>query len=200
MRLTEMNRYTAHLSRYFQQEEGDCIVLHPRNHRKIHIDMLLFKPSRELPFWKLSTMGAGDYKLPLTSSQRNEFLMFLPEDTDLSQAETLTWFCDVLLTVALYPMENHIAVRFGHSIVWGEQPGTDMVCACLQLPSPVSDPGFFKCRLGPFKQVSCLQVVLLTRQETEVLQKLGPEKFLDVLYPAEGPGHFLCEKYRSHRF
>lgn len=200
MKLREMDRFTAHLSRCFRQEDQDCIVLHPRGPQKPHIDMLLYRPSEGYPFWKLSTMGASDYKLPLTFCQRNEFVMFIHKDADLDNRDTLTWYCDVLLSVALYPAANHLALGFGHSIVWGSQSGTDMTCAYLEQPFPISDPRFSRCRLSFFRQTRCLQVVLLTQEEMNNLFHLGPEKFRDFLAGATAPSHFLSERYRSNRF
>lgn len=198
---SQMDRWAAHCGRCFlAAPEKDCIVLHPRNPRQLHIDMLLFPPNDTYPFYKLCTMGASDYKLPLTLCQRNEFVMFLSDQEDLQQPETLGFFCDVLLSVALYPAENHFTLRFGHSIVWGEQKGTDMHSAFLDLPYPIADPGFKRCRLSMLKETHCLQVTLLTREETERMRSLGPEKFYDFLYPAEGAPHFLCQRFRDSRF
>ena len=201
MRRAEMDRWAAHCSRCFHaDDEKDCIVFHPRNHRKLHIDMLLFPPNKAYPFYKLCTMGASDYKLPLTLCHRNEFVMFLSEQEALSQQQTLEFFCDVLLTVALYPAENHFTLNFGHSIVWGKQAGTDMEAAFLDLPYPIQDPGFAKCRLSPVKETRCLQVTLLTREETEQMRTLGPEKFYDFLYPSQGKAHFLSQRFRDSLF
>lgn len=201
MRVSEMDRWTDHCGYFFQQDPAaECIVLHPSNRLNPHIDFLLFRPNSVYPYWKLCTMGASDYKLPLTLCHRNEFIMFIHREEDLENRKILSWYCDVLLSVALYPAENRIAVTFGHSIVWGEKSGTDMWCAYLDFPYPIPQPGFFRCRLGPVKETNCLQVILLTKRETEQLMQKGPEGFYDVLCPGNAPAHFLCERYRSPRF
>ena len=62
MNVKEMNKFTKHCDKYFEQT--DCMVIHPSTDDKLHIDILLYKPSRKYPFWKLVTMGASDYKMP----------------------------------------------------------------------------------------------------------------------------------------
>ena len=193
-----MECWKNHCSFYFRQDLSDCRVLLSQNPQNPHVDMLLFPPGAAYPFYKLCTMGASDYRLPF--SRPHEFIMFLAREEDLSCDQTLMWYRDVLLTVALYPARNHFAVGFGHSIVWGAQPGTDMCSAYLDLPYPIEGPGFFNCRLGPLRKTACLQVTLLTDSETQELIRQGPGKFCDFLYPPEGKPHFLCQRYRSPLF
>ena len=46
----------------------------------------------------------------------------------------------------------------------------------------------------------CLQVVLLTRAETDRLVELDPEQFSNSLYPDDGDRHFICERKRRNKF
>lgn len=177
MQSSAMDRWTNHCGFYFKQDpRTESMVLHPENPRIPHIDMLLFKPRKFYPFYKLCTMGASGYKLPLTFCQRNEFVMFLSPEEDLKK--NLPWYSDVLLSFALYPMENHMALSWGHSILWGRQPDTDMQGAYLDLPYPIEGSGFFSCSLGPFRKTQCLQVTLLTEEETQKLISLGASEIL----------------------
>ena len=197
MQSSAMDRWASHCGKYFRQDpQTEALVLHPQNSRKPHIDMLLFCPNEIYPFYKLCTMGASDYKLPLTFCCRNEFILFLAPE----EKKNLPWFTDVLLSVALYPIENHMALTFGHSILWGRQPETDMQGAYLDLPYPIEGPGFFTCSLGALRKTQCLQVTLLTEAETRELRRLGPEKFCEFLYPPEGRPHFLSQRYRTEQF
>ena len=200
MRTEAMDRWAEHCCHYFEQPSADCTVLHPTNHRKLHIDMLLFPPNEIYPFWKLATMGASDYKLPLTFCRRNEFVMFISEDRDLRERETLTWYCDVLLSIALYPAENHIVMTAGHSIIWGRQEGTDMFGAFLSLPFAVKDTGFHRCSLGFSRETFCLQATLLTEEECKCLVSIGTQEFFHFLQPQGQPAHFLSQRYRSQTF
>ena len=197
MHALAMDRWACHCGRYFHQDpQTEAVVLHPKNIRKPHIDLLLFSPNTVYPFYKLCTMGASDYKLPLTFCCRNEFILFLSQE----ERENLPWFTDVLLSAALYPVENHISLTYGHSIIWGSQPGTDMHGAYLDLPYPIEGSGFFSCSLSPLRKTRCLQVTLLTETEIRNLIRLGPEKFGEFLYPPEGRPHFLSQRYRTEAF
>ena len=44
---------------------------------EFHIDILLYGPTDKFPYWKMVTMGAGDYQMPPaknTIARRNEYL------------------------------------------------------------------------------------------------------------------------------
>ena len=54
------------------------------------ITTLVFKPTDELPFWKLCTIGASDYLMPerdigfgRKANRRNEYMMFITPDVDI---------------------------------------------------------------------------------------------------------------------
>ena len=55
MKISEMNKITRHYDKYFQQT--DAIVIHPNFEAKLHVDALLYQPTKTFPFWKLATMG-----------------------------------------------------------------------------------------------------------------------------------------------
>ena len=61
MRVKQMDKLIKHFDTYFEQ--SDCTVLHPIVDNGFHIDVLVYKPTVEYPFWKLVTMGASDYKM-----------------------------------------------------------------------------------------------------------------------------------------
>ena len=84
MKNKEMDKLIKHFDTYFEQ--SDCTVLHPVVSGKLHIDVLLYKPSEKYPFWKLVTLGASDYKMPKrenTVGQFNEYIMFVDKDVNL---------------------------------------------------------------------------------------------------------------------
>ena len=111
------------------------------------------------------------------------------------------WYYGNLMEVALYPMHTGTAVTYGHSMEWGEEEGNDMVGAFLELPQIIEDIGMLRCKLGLTKQTVCLQVVLLTRKEVDMLLEIGPQQFSEYLYPENGEApHFICERFRSQRF
>jgi len=204
MNAREMDRFIAHCDKYLEQT--DCTVLHPTVEGMPHIDILLYAPNEKYPFWKLITMGASDYKmpkLPVSLGNRNEYMMFVNSDEDLNDKNVLTWYHNTLMGIAHYPRAAKIAVTYAHSIEWGEDEDnqSDMVAAFLEMPQMIENPDVLRCRLGLFKQVICLQVITLTRAETDKLLKMGPQEFSSFLYPEdESAPHYLCERFRTENF
>ena len=204
MKTREMKKLTDHFDRYFEQ--SDCMVLHPIINTELHVDILLYKPTEKFPFWKLVTMGVSDYKMPKirnTFGRFNEFIMFVDQDIDLNNKETLVWYADKLGLVSTYAYHNNTHVTFGHSIEWkNEDPDDEMIAAFIELPQVIEDVGILRCKLGIFKTVVCLQVVLLNQVDLEKLMDIGPQAFGDYLYPEEydKKQHFLSEKHRSEKF
>ena len=196
----EIEKFMAHCERFFGQSEQ--IIMHPVV-MEPHVDILVYPPNQKFDFWKLVTMGASDYKMPPQKSSlgdRNEYMMFVRTDKDLSQKENAAPYCKYLWDVALYPAQNHQAVSYGHSIEFPPEEGSEMVTAFLEMPQILADIGVLRCKTGLFKTIICLQIVLLNRAETDKLLEIGPQAFSDYLYPEEGRPHFLSELDRSELF
>ena len=201
MNLAEQKRFVAHCDRYFKQ--SDCTVLHPVVMTP-HIDVLLYQPTDILPYWKLVTMGASDYRMPVTKPQlgdRNEYIMFVDAEEDLHDKSIVDQYWKHLINVAMYPIMNQCYITYGHSLEWKPEDGEEMVGAFLEMPQLIDDVGILRCKLNLFKTAICLQVILLTREETDHLLEIGPERFSNDLYPEnDAPRHFLCELHRTDRF
>lgn len=202
MNTKEMNILTAHFDKYFGQ--NDCTVLHPIVDTGMHVDALLYKPTEKYPFWKLATMGASDYKMnaPKNSlGNRNEYIMAISPDENMTDMNVANWYFNKLLEIALYPAMNKTFVSYGHSMEWTLGDGEEMVGAYLEMPQMIEDAGILRCRLGLFKNVTCLLAVLINKNELDKLLKEGPERFSYYLFPEdEGSCHYLSEKTRSDKF
>ena len=202
MKQKEMDRLIAHFDRYFCQ--SDCTVLHATDGILPHIDVLLYAPNETYPFWKLVTTGASDYRMPAPKhslGNRNEYMMFVDASEDLTDPAVVNWYYVQLQEVARYPMSAKCFFSYGHSVEWGEGRDSDMVGAFIEMPQMIEDVGVLRCKLGLMKQTVCLQVILLTREETNQLLQIGPQSFSEYLYPEDDSRpHFLCERYRSERF
>ncbi len=200
MTTKEMDKLIGHFDHYFGQ--SDPTVLH-NDMLKPHVDILLYKPNEKYPYWKLCTMGASDYKMPAPKQSlgnRNEYMMFIAPEEDLTDKETVLWYASQLIEVALYPVSTRSFVTYGHSMEWAEEEGEEMVGAFLEMPQVVPDVGILRCNLGLLKTAVCLQVILLTRQEIQTLMEIGPESFSEYLYPEEGTRHFICQRKRTESF
>ncbi len=201
MTTKEMDILTAHFDSFFMQ--GCDMLLHPIV-MEPHIDVLLYEPNEEFPFWKMVTLGASDFKMPSiaqTLGNRNEYMIFINKDIDLKNADISSWYCNKLLEIALYPINGNFHVTYGHSIEWGEEDNEEMVSAFITLPQIIPNPRIVKCKTGLFKTVTCLQAVSLNRSETEKLLAVGSSEFDEYLYPEDGSEkHFLFERKRSEKF
>ncbi len=195
MRVSEMNKLTAHYDRYFMQK--DAVVLHPTE-GKYHIDALLYKPTERYPFWKLASMGASDYKMNGNNSlgNRNEYMMFIDSSVNMEDKDTASWYYQKLLQVALYPVLENEFISYGHSIELEKSDDSDIVCAYLEMPQAIHDTGILRCKTAWTKKAICLQIILLNQGEMEHLLEIGGEEFsYTYTYPeGDAEGHYLCKK------
>ena len=201
MKPHEMDKLTAHFNKYFKQP--DPTVLHMTVETTPHVDVLIYPPNEDYPFWKLVTMGASDFKMPKLQgavSDRNEYIMFVDPSEDLTDKNVVNFYHNSLLEVAFYPPSSGKAITYGHSLEWEQAEDSDMIGAYIEFPQMIEDTGILRCKLGLMKTVACLQVVLITREETDKLLEIGPEQFSYFLYPEEGRPHFISERRRSDKF
>ena len=201
MNIRKMNIFTAHCDKYFQQ--SDCTILHPTEDTTVHIDVLVYPPNGKFPFWKLVTMGVSDYKMPKakqTLGNRNEYMMFISGQENLRDPDTLSWYREKLLMIATYSMATQTPVSYGHSMEWEPEEQESIVGAFLEMPQIIEDVGMLRCKLGPFRTCICLQAVLLTRDDLQMLLSVGPQQFSSYLYPEDGRPHYLSQRTRTEQF
>ncbi|MBR5279131.1 MAG: suppressor of fused domain protein [Clostridia bacterium] len=203
MKIKEMEKLTKHCDLYFEQTEHT--VLHPIAENELHIDVLLYSPNEKYPFWKLVTMGASDYKMPAvqnTVGLYNEYMMFVAPDVDLTNKDVLKWYYNKLLLCATFAYYNKTHITYAHSFEWeNKDPNDEMIGAFIEFPQIIETPDVLHCKLGLLKTVACLQVVLLNKQELNMLMEIGPQAFSCLLYPEDGSyPHFLSEQHRSEKF
>jgi len=200
MNTKEMDKLIKHFDTYFGQSEPR--VLHSDG-MVPHIDVLVYSPNEKYPFWKLCTMGASDYKMPAPKQalgNRNEYMMFIAPEEDMTDKTAALWYVSQLLEVAMYGVSTKSFVTYGHSMEWPVEDGEEMVGAYLEMPQVIQDVGVLRCNLSFIKTTVCLQVVLLTREEINRLIEIGPEAFSYYLYPDEGKAHFLSQRKRTEEF
>lgn len=199
----EMDAITRHFNRHFKQK--DCMVFHPVIDNGYHIDILLYRPNIAYPFWKMVTLGASDYKMPKISNTLglyNEYIMFVDKDVDLSDEKVYAWYHKKLLKVATYAYHFKTHVTYSHSFEWeNNDPNDEMIGAFLEFPLIIKNENAVQCRVGLFKKIACLQVVLLNKEDLSKLKKIGRQAFSYYLYPENGnKQHFLSERHRSEKF
>jgi len=198
-----MEKFSRHCDRYLGQE-CDCVI-HPQTHDGFHVDILLYAPTVTHPYWKLVTMGAGDYKMPAARStlpRRNEYIMLVDKDVDMKDKESAGWYFQKLWMIAMYPRNTQTYVTYGHAFKWeNEAKDDEMIAAFIEFPQ-MFDYGILHFKAGLCKDTACLLVVLLNRGELERLMKIGAQRFSEYLFPEDGeaPRHFLTERKRSEKF
>ena len=80
-----MDKMMAHCNHYFKQ--GAPMVLHNVVMINPYMDVFLYEPNEAYPFWKMVTMGAGDFKVPDAPKllgNRNEYMIFVDASEDLT--------------------------------------------------------------------------------------------------------------------
>lgn len=193
-----------HFDKYFGQ--NDAKIAHTQRTKGWPVDIMVYEPNEQYPFWKLVSIGASDYRMPGFNKvnnlqcNRNEYIMFVDSSEDLNDVKQLNWYRDRMLEIVDYVVDEHTYISYGHSIEWEREPGEEMMAAFIELPKVIDDPNVLFCRQGMLRRVACLQVVLLTQNELDVLLDVGPETFSNFLYPNEGAGHYICERKRSAKF
>lgn len=177
MKISEMNKITRHYDKYFQQT--DAIVIHPNFEAKLHVDALLYQPTKTFPFWKLATMGASDYAMlgRHTLGNRNEYMLFIDPSVDMTDKEVASKYFEILFRTAMFPIENNCLISFGHSLEFGDKVDGSVVGVFLDLPQAIDDLKFLFCKLSPFKKTVCLQAIPLDMQALNQLLTVGNEEF-----------------------
>ena len=203
MKTKEMKKLIEHFDMYFRQK--DALVCHPTNDTLPHIDVLVYEPKDIYPFWKLVTMGASDFAMPAAKNaplgNRNEYIMFVDKSEDLADINLINKYVMYLMEVAMYPVSENVYITYSHSIEWTPNEGEEMVGAFIEFPQIIEDSHILRCKLGLFKTVTCLQVVLLTKDEINKLLEIGAEEFSYLLYPdSDDSPHFIIELKRTEKF
>lgn len=62
MNIQTMNVVEQHFENSFERPVK--WILHPQQSAGVHIDILVFEPTAQFPFWKLTTMGVSEIVMP----------------------------------------------------------------------------------------------------------------------------------------
>ena len=134
------------------------------------ITTLVFKPTEELPFWKLCTIGASDYLMPerdigwgRKANRRNEYMVLIASEVEVSEDSTEWLFLNSLLwSTAEYAFNEKDNLTVSDTIdmqIKGKYCGT-----VLLLPEIFKSPSIVKCFVSKHKFISIFQVMPITRE------------------------------------
>ena len=130
----------------------------------------VFEPTDELPFWKLCTIGASDYLMPerdigfgRKSNRRNEYMMLIAPEVEVSEDSTEWLFLNSLLwSTAEYAFNEKDNVTVSDTIDMGLD---GKYCGVvLLLPEIFKTPKIVKCYVSEHKYISIFQVMPITRE------------------------------------
>lgn len=134
------------------------------------ITTYVFKPTDEMPFWKLCTIGASDYLMPerdigwgRKANRRNEYMMLVAPEVNVDESATEWLFLNSLLWSTIeyaFNAKDNITVSDTIDMgIDGKYCGT-----VLLLPEAFKSPSIVKCYVSKHKYVSIFQVMPLTRE------------------------------------
>lgn len=157
------------------------------------VTTLVFEPTEDMPFWKLCTIGASNYLMPerdigwgRKANQRNEYMMLIDPEVEISQEKT-DWLSlnSLLWATAEYAFNAKENITVSDTIdmqIKGKYCGT-----VLLLPEIFKSPSIVKCFVSKNKFISIFQVMPITR---ELLTKKLRKKANDV--------YWLMEQFYTH--
>ena len=157
------------------------------------ITTFVFRPTDEMPFWKLCTIGASDYLMPerdigwgRKANRRNEYMMLIAPEVKVSEEETEWLFLNSLLwSTAEYAFAEQDTITVSDTIdmgLDGKYCGT-----VLLLPEVFKSPSIAKCYVSEHKYISIFQVMPITK---ELLSKKLRKKANGV--------YWLMEQFYTH--
>ena len=145
----------------------------------IHCDIVMVPPTKEQPYYKLVTMGAGAYKMKIPKGlsgvcDRAEYVVYLPKDWDLeSDKEEYYWPIRMLKTIARLPINEDGWLYISHSVNLTKDGSpvaeNTKFNSCMLLPSVGKDGQFVEpLKMGLFgKKIAFYQIYPLYQEELE---------------------------------
>ena len=121
------------------------------------ITTLVFKPTDEMQFWKLCTIGASDYLMPerdigwgRKANRRNEYMMLIAPEVEVNEDSTEWLFLNSLLwSTAEYAFNEQDNLTVSDTVDMGlDGKYCGMV---LLLPEVFKSPSIVKCYVSEHK-------------------------------------------------
>ena len=161
-----------HYVENFKQEPFFCLRLKKNvlSDEMKPVTTLVFEPTEDMPFWKLCTIGASDYLMPerdigwgRKANQRNEYMMLIGPEIEISQEKT-EWLSlnSLLWATAEYSFNAKENITVSDTIdmqIKGKYCGT-----VLLLPEIFKSPNVVKCFISKNKYISIFQVMPISRE------------------------------------
>ena len=179
----------AHLEKHF----GKCAgVFHEIMSFNVHIDLFLYEATPEKPYATVVTVGASDQPLKTPEGaeifQYIELYMHLPADWPMPDGgdmdEQFYWPFRVLKQMARFPHQLNTFLAYGHTVPNDNPPvpyAYDCPFECVLMTEPLFEPKPFKKMEFEERTLTFLQVVPITKAETDIKLALGTDILVDTL-------------------
>jgi len=170
-----------HYVENFKQEPFFCLRLKKNviSDEMKPITTLVFEPSKDMPFWKLCTIGASDYLMPernigwgRKANRRNEYMMLISPDVKVDESAT-EWLVlnSLLWSTAEYAFNEKDNITVSDTIDF-ELKGK-YCWTVLLLPEVFKSPNIVKCFISKHKYISIFQVMPITKEQLSKKLKKG---------------------------
>lgn len=185
-----------HYLKIFHQEPNFSIQLKKEIRKRDELKPIttyIFYPTKEMPFWKLCTIGASDYLMPRRdigcgrlSNRRNEYMMFISPNVEINESSTEWLKLNAMLwhTAAYaYREEKNITVSDTLEINL-----LNKYCGIvLLLPELLNSSSSIKCYTSKNKFVSIFQIMPVTNDMMKEKLRRGQEGI-----------YWLMEQFYTH--
>ena len=149
------------------------------------ITTFVFKPTDELPFWKLCTIGASDSLMPerdigfgRKANRRNEYMMLISPDVDIrnpsdDEDAPTDWLSlnSLLWATAEYAFNEKDNITVSDTLDMGIDGKYRGVV--LLLPEVFKTPRIVKCYISKNQYISIFQVMPVTKEQLSKKLKKG---------------------------
>ena len=158
----------------------------------IHLDVIFISETKDCPYKKLVTMGAGAYKMKVSKEcrkyniERAEYVIYLPADWDIKSSEEKDyWPIKMLKRIARFPIYCDSWLAYGHTIQADEDGGPyaentkfNNVILCDVLGK---DGEFMHLKMSSGKEICFYQIVPIYQEELDFKQEKGADELLTLL-------------------
>ena len=116
------------ITHYIEQQYGKPDTIHHIfNNSQIQLDIAIIRPTEDIPYFKLVSIGAGTYKMEIPEelnfsvNDRAEYVIYLPMDWDTKTDNDFDqWVIKLLEMAVLYPPISNDWFGVGETMLYNE--------------------------------------------------------------------------------
>ncbi len=198
-----------HYKKYFTMAgaKDSETVMHEIGSDDMHIDIEHYLPTQKFPYHIFATVGMSGYTMPDAPFKNIELIMFLPKEWKTGGEdfpdEQWYWPIRMLKSAARLPYLCDTFLSIGHTFSIDENntpftKSTKMCSGLITFPTWL-DQGIFELLYGGIfkrKKVNFLCLTAITKEELNLKNKLGAQKFIDEILVKDGLDDLLVRNER----